>query len=118
MTVKWPVLHAGSIPSVNLATWTFEVSGEVENPVSLSWDELNALPRTGCACEGDAGGVGGRREHQPDRRFQAMIGAKSSAMFSLTSPNGVVFPAALEVAKLALQAGQTYCRIFWAAASA
>ena len=46
LTEKWPVLHAGSIPSTDLATWTFEVSGEVENPVSLSWDELNALPRT------------------------------------------------------------------------
>ncbi len=46
LTEKWPVLHAGSIPSTDLATWTFEVSGEVENPVTLSWDELNALPRT------------------------------------------------------------------------
>ena len=46
LTEKWPVLHAGSIPSTDLATWTFEVSGEVENPITLSWDELNALPRT------------------------------------------------------------------------
>ena len=46
LTEKWPVLHAGSVPSTDLATWTFEVSGEVENPVALSWDELNALPRT------------------------------------------------------------------------
>jgi DMSO/TMAO reductase YedYZ molybdopterin-dependent catalytic subunit len=44
LTDKWPVLHAGSVPSTDLATWTFEVSGEVENPVTLSWDELNALP--------------------------------------------------------------------------
>jgi DMSO/TMAO reductase YedYZ molybdopterin-dependent catalytic subunit len=46
LTEKWPVLHAGSVPSTDLATWTFEVSGEVENPVTLSWDELNAIPRT------------------------------------------------------------------------
>ena len=46
LTEKWPVLHAGSIPSTDLATWTFEVSGEVESPATLSWDELNALPRT------------------------------------------------------------------------
>jgi DMSO/TMAO reductase YedYZ molybdopterin-dependent catalytic subunit len=44
LTDKWPVLHAGSVPSTDLATWTFEVSGEVENPVTLSWDELHALP--------------------------------------------------------------------------
>ena len=46
LTEKWPVLHAGSIPSTDLGMWTFEVSGEVENPATLSWDELNALPRT------------------------------------------------------------------------
>ena len=39
LTEKWPVLHAGSIPSTDLTTWTFEVSGEVENPVTLSWDD-------------------------------------------------------------------------------
>ena len=46
LTEKWPVLHAGSVPSTDLSTWTFEVTGEVERPASLSWDELNALPRT------------------------------------------------------------------------
>jgi DMSO/TMAO reductase YedYZ molybdopterin-dependent catalytic subunit len=45
-TEKWPVLHAGSVPHTDLSTWTFDVSGEVESPVTLSWDELNALPRT------------------------------------------------------------------------
>ena len=47
-TEKWPVLHAGSVPRYDdLASWTFRVFGEVENEVELSWDELNALPRTG-----------------------------------------------------------------------
>ena len=46
LTEKWPVLHAGSIPTTDLATWDFFVEGEVENPLRLSWDELNALPRT------------------------------------------------------------------------
>ena len=45
-TEKWPVLHAGSIPTHDLATWDFVVEGEVENPLRLSWDEFNALPRT------------------------------------------------------------------------
>ena len=40
------MLHAGSIPETDLATWDFFVEGEVENPIRLSWDELNALPRT------------------------------------------------------------------------
>jgi DMSO/TMAO reductase YedYZ molybdopterin-dependent catalytic subunit len=46
LTEKWPVLHAGSIPPTDLAAWDFFVEGEVANPIRLSWDELNALPRT------------------------------------------------------------------------
>jgi DMSO/TMAO reductase YedYZ molybdopterin-dependent catalytic subunit len=45
-TEKWPVLHAGEVPDVDLATWTLEVSGEVEQPVTLSFAELRELPAT------------------------------------------------------------------------
>src|SRR5918992_829428 len=45
LTEKWPVLHAGTIPQTDLATWDFAVTGEVESPIRLSWDELNRLPR-------------------------------------------------------------------------
>jgi DMSO/TMAO reductase YedYZ molybdopterin-dependent catalytic subunit len=44
LTEKWPVLHAGTVPEVDLASWTFTVSGEVERPLTLTWDELCALP--------------------------------------------------------------------------
>lgn len=46
LTEKWPVLHAGSLPATDLATWDFAVRGEVENPITLSWEEFNRLPRT------------------------------------------------------------------------
>ena len=46
LTNKWPVLHAGSVPSVDLATWDFNVTGQVETPVRLTFDELKALPQT------------------------------------------------------------------------
>ena len=45
LTEKWPVLHAGSVPDTDLATWDFRVFGEVENPITLSWQELTALPK-------------------------------------------------------------------------
>ena len=45
LTDKWPVLHAGSVPDTDLTTWDFRVFGEVENPITLSWDELAALPK-------------------------------------------------------------------------
>ena len=44
LTDKWPVLHAGDVPTIDLATWRLEVHGEVEQPISLSFDELRALP--------------------------------------------------------------------------
>src|SRR3954447_13508260 len=45
MTAKWPVLHAGSVPKVDLATWSFRVFGEVEQEVELTWEQFNELPR-------------------------------------------------------------------------
>jgi DMSO/TMAO reductase YedYZ molybdopterin-dependent catalytic subunit len=44
LTEKWPVLHAGSVPHVDLSTWDFKVWGEVDSPIALSWDEFAALP--------------------------------------------------------------------------
>jgi DMSO/TMAO reductase YedYZ molybdopterin-dependent catalytic subunit len=45
LTPKWPVLHAGSVPKVDLATWTFRVFGEVEEEVELDWAAFGELPR-------------------------------------------------------------------------
>ena len=44
-TEKWPVLHYGSVPRVDLAKWDFVVTGLVDRPMSLSWEEFQALPR-------------------------------------------------------------------------
>ena len=30
LTDKWPVLHAGSVPTTDLATWDFAVTGDVD----------------------------------------------------------------------------------------
>jgi len=45
VTQKWPVLHYGSVPSVDLATWDFRVWGEVEEPFTFSWEEFRQMPR-------------------------------------------------------------------------
>ena len=45
VTEKFPVLHYGSVPRVDLATWDFKVYGEVDNPFTLTWTEFQALPR-------------------------------------------------------------------------
>ena len=46
VTEKFPVLHYGSVPAVELATWDFRVFGLVETPITLTWDEFRALPET------------------------------------------------------------------------
>jgi DMSO/TMAO reductase YedYZ molybdopterin-dependent catalytic subunit len=46
LTEKWPVLHAGDVPDTDLATWDLRVWGEVEEPLTLTWDELQGLPAT------------------------------------------------------------------------
>ena len=46
LTEKWPVLHAGTVPRTDLATWDFRVFGEVENPLTLTWEQLGELPQS------------------------------------------------------------------------
>jgi DMSO/TMAO reductase YedYZ molybdopterin-dependent catalytic subunit len=45
VTDKWPVLHVGSVPRFDPRTWDFRVGGLVGQPLRLTWDEFNALPR-------------------------------------------------------------------------
>ncbi|HYC30985.1 MAG TPA: sulfite oxidase-like oxidoreductase, partial [Gemmatimonadales bacterium] len=50
-TRKWPVLHYGTVPAMDLDRWRFTVIGAVERPVTLSWTELLALPRQETVCD-------------------------------------------------------------------
>jgi DMSO/TMAO reductase YedYZ molybdopterin-dependent catalytic subunit len=44
LTLKWPVLHEGSVPRFDPATWDFQVTGLVEQPLRLAWAEFTRLP--------------------------------------------------------------------------
>jgi DMSO/TMAO reductase YedYZ molybdopterin-dependent catalytic subunit len=46
VTEKFPVLHYGSVPKVDLATWDFKVYGEVDSPFTVTWQQFRELPRT------------------------------------------------------------------------
>ena len=41
---KWPLLHFGPVPTTDIARWDFKVFGAVENPITLDYGELRALP--------------------------------------------------------------------------
>ncbi len=45
LTSKWPVLHAGTTPVFDRATWTFHIFGLVDQPWQCAYDEFLALPR-------------------------------------------------------------------------
>ncbi|MDX6481533.1 MAG: hypothetical protein QOG85_2043 [Gaiellaceae bacterium] len=46
LTEKWPVLHAGSVPTIDVATWELRIFGLVEEEVTLDYEQLRALRAT------------------------------------------------------------------------
>jgi DMSO/TMAO reductase YedYZ molybdopterin-dependent catalytic subunit len=50
-TRKWPVLHTGLVPTVDLAAWRFRVWGRVERALALPWEEFQSLPRREVVCD-------------------------------------------------------------------
>ena len=50
VTSGWPVLHVGTAPEFDAATWRLRVHGEVECPFELNWNAFEALER----CEHEA----------------------------------------------------------------
>jgi DMSO/TMAO reductase YedYZ molybdopterin-dependent catalytic subunit len=46
LTLKWPVLHAGSVPRFDPLTWDFRIFGMVQEPLRLSWQEFSTLPQS------------------------------------------------------------------------
>ncbi|MCA9921761.1 MAG: molybdopterin-dependent oxidoreductase [Anaerolineales bacterium] len=45
LTQKFPVLHYGPTPQVDLATWDLKVFGLVEEDVTWNWEAFNKLPK-------------------------------------------------------------------------
>jgi DMSO/TMAO reductase YedYZ molybdopterin-dependent catalytic subunit len=46
LTLKWPVLHSGTVPRFDAATWDFRVFGLVDEALRLSWEEFGRLPQS------------------------------------------------------------------------
>jgi len=45
-TLKWPVLQYGAVAKFDAARWDFRITGLVEQPVRLTWEEFNRLPKS------------------------------------------------------------------------
>ncbi|NIS80570.1 MAG: molybdopterin-dependent oxidoreductase [Anaerolineales bacterium] len=46
LTLKFPVLHYGPVPSFDPGSWDFRVWGEVEEEARWNWEEFQELPRS------------------------------------------------------------------------
>lgn len=44
LTERFPVLHAGVVPDVDLDTWDFTIGGDVAAERAWSWEEFVAMP--------------------------------------------------------------------------
>ena len=51
LTERWPVLHHGTIPIFDPATWDLRIFGLVKQPLRLSWEAFQALPRVGVTAD-------------------------------------------------------------------
>jgi len=51
LTKKWPVLHFGAAPHVDIATWELRVFGLCENPYTLNYQEFLQLPQIDVKCD-------------------------------------------------------------------
>jgi DMSO/TMAO reductase YedYZ molybdopterin-dependent catalytic subunit len=45
LTGKWPALHYGRVPSVDVKKWTFTISGLVDRERVLGYEEFSTLPQ-------------------------------------------------------------------------
>lgn len=44
-TRKWPVLHYGTVPKIDMDIWRLRIDGLVDNTLTLDWKEFRDLPR-------------------------------------------------------------------------
>jgi DMSO/TMAO reductase YedYZ molybdopterin-dependent catalytic subunit len=87
VTRKWPVLHYGTVPTFDPATWRFRITGEVERPLELTWADLQALPRQETLCDIHCVTRWSRYDNLfagvPVRALLERAGVRTSARFAL-----------------------------------
>ena len=85
LTNTWPVLHAGSVPEIDLAAWRLELFGLVEHRTSLSWPKLQAEPHVRVLadmhCVTRWSMLGNTWEGVSTRHLASLAGVKPEAKF-------------------------------------
>ena len=97
-TLKWPVLHTGSVPRFDPKRWDFRVFGLVEQPLRFTFEEFLALPQSEIVsdihCVTRWSRFDNRWEGVPAREVIARARPKPEAMFVLVhAEQGFTSPA-------------------------
>ena len=50
-TDRFPILHEGDVPNYDMAAWNLRLFGEIGDELTLSFDELMAMPQTEIRCD-------------------------------------------------------------------
>ncbi|MEZ6066160.1 MAG: sulfite oxidase-like oxidoreductase [Planctomycetaceae bacterium] len=86
-TRKWPVLHATTVPEIDIATWSLEVLGLVEQPLELDWETFRSLPRVKVFadfhCVTQWSRLGNTWEGVSVRHLLEQAGVSDDAMFAI-----------------------------------
>ena len=51
LTERFPILHEGDVPQYDMSTWTLRVFGEVDQDITLSYEDLLKMPQTDVTCD-------------------------------------------------------------------
>jgi DMSO/TMAO reductase YedYZ molybdopterin-dependent catalytic subunit len=88
-TRKWPVLHYGFVPTIDLAQWRFTVTGLVDRPLTFNWAEFQQLPRvkvfSDFHCVTRWSRLGNVWEGVSVREILSQAGVKSAAKYVVAS---------------------------------
>lgn len=87
LTDRFPVLHAGSVPKVDLANWTFSISGLVDEEKTLTYKEFMDLPQQQMTCDIHCVTTWSRLDNQwegvPFKEVMNLVSVSSEANFVL-----------------------------------
>jgi DMSO/TMAO reductase YedYZ molybdopterin-dependent catalytic subunit len=86
VTDRWPVLHAGSVPTeLNPSNWSIQLHGEVDRPTTLSFADLLRLPQQDQAadihCVTSWSRLGMRWRGVPFRAVADLVGVREGVGF-------------------------------------
>lgn len=88
MARDFPVLHVGSVPQFNAERWRLRIFGEIERPLTLSWEQFTALPtttvKTDIHCVTRWTKFDTRWEGVRFREIMKLVGVKPQARFVVT----------------------------------